>query len=58
MKKFLQYFFLEFIIIFIVGSIGYWILRVPFDFQQILFSSIVSGAVIALALETLQKRKG
>ncbi|MDO8729295.1 MAG: hypothetical protein Q7K26_05440 [bacterium] len=55
MKKFLQYFVLEFIIIFIVGSLGYWILQVPFNLSQILFSSIVSGAIIAFALGRFQK---
>jgi len=56
MKKFLQYFILEFIIIFIIGSIGYWILRAPFDINQILFVSLVSGAIIAYAMLELQKR--
>lgn len=57
MKKFLQYFVLEFIIIFVIGSIGYWILNVPYNLSQILFSSVVSGAIIAFALQTLQKRQ-
>ena len=56
MKKFLQYFVLEFIIIFIVSSLGYWVLSVPFNLSQILLSSITSGAIIAFALQTLQKR--
>lgn len=56
MKKFLQYFVLEFAIIFVIGSIGYWILGTPFDTNQILFVSLVSGAIIAYAILTLQKR--
>lgn len=56
MKKFLQYFILEFTIIFVVGLIGYWILGRPFDINQILFVSLVSGAIIAYAMLTLQKR--
>jgi hypothetical protein len=56
MKKFLQYFALEIIIIFVIGSIGYWILGSPFDINQILFVSLVSGAIIAYAMLTLQKR--
>ena len=56
MKKFLQYFVLEFIIIFVIGSIGYWILGTPFDINQILFVSLVSGVIIAYAMLTLQKR--
>jgi hypothetical protein len=56
MKKFLQYFVLEFVIIFIVGLAGYWILDVPFNLLQILFSSIAAGAIIAFAMLSLQKR--
>ena len=56
MKKFLQYFVLEFIIIFVVGLIGYWILGASFDINQILFVSLVSGAIIAYAMLILQKR--
>ena len=56
MKKFLQYFTLEFIIIFFVGLMGYWILDTPFDVNQILFVSLVSGAIIAYAMLVLQKR--
>jgi len=56
MKKFLQYFVLEFIIIFVVGSIGYWILGTPFDINQLLFISMVSGAIIAAAMATFYKR--
>ena len=55
MKKFLQYFVLEFIIIFVVGSIGYWILGTPFDINQLLFISMVSGAIIAAAMATFYK---
>ncbi|MDD2753790.1 MAG: hypothetical protein PHT44_04245 [Candidatus Portnoybacteria bacterium] len=55
MKKFLQYFVIEFIIIFAVGSTGYWILGAPFDVNQILFVSLVSGAIIAYAMLALQK---
>jgi len=56
MKKFLQYFVLEFIIIFMVGSMGYWVLKVPFNFSQTLLTSIVSGTIIAFAMLVLQKR--
>ena len=56
MKKFVQYFILEFVIIFVIGSIGYWILGAPFDINQILFVSLVSGAIIAYAMLALQKR--
>ena len=56
MKKFLLYFVLEFIIIFVVGSLGYWIVQVPLNLNQIVFSATVSGAIIAFALQTLQKR--
>jgi len=56
MKKFLQYFVLEFVIIFVIGSIGYWILGVSFDINQILFVSLVSGVIIAYAMLALQKR--
>ena len=56
MKKFLQYFVFEFIIIFVVGSIGYWILGKPFDSNQLLFVSMVSGAIIAAAMATFYKR--
>ena len=56
MKKFLQYFVLEFVIIFIVGSAGYWILQVPLNLNQIVLSSTISGAIIAFALQALQKR--
>ena len=56
MKKFLQYFVLEFIIIFVVGLIGYWILDVPFNLLQTFFSSIVAGAIIAFAMLSLPKR--
>lgn len=58
MKKFLQYFVLEFTIIFIIGSVGYWILKVPLNISQILFTSAVSGAVIAFAMQALSKRTG
>ena len=54
MKKFLRYFVLEFTIIFVVGSFGYWILGAPFDVNQTLFVSLVSGAIIAYAMLTLQ----
>jgi hypothetical protein len=54
MKKFLQLFILEFIIVFIVGLGGYWVLKIPFNFLQILITSIVSGAIIALAILKLQ----
>ena len=56
MKKFLQYFVLELVIIFVIGSIGYWILGVSFDINQILFVSLVSGVIIAYAMLALQKR--
>ena len=56
MKKFLQYFILEFIIIFVIGATGYWILQIPLDIPQILFTSAISGAVIAFAMQSLQKR--
>lgn len=56
MKKFLQYFVLEFAIIFIIGSAGYWALKVPYNLFQVLFSSVVSGAIIAYAMHALQKR--
>ena len=55
-KKFLQYFVLEFIIIFVVGSIGYRILGTHFDINQLLFISLVSGAIIAAAMTTFYKR--
>ncbi len=56
MKKFLQYFVLEFIIIFIVGLTGYRMLGKPFDINQLLFISLVSGAIIAAAMATFYKR--
>ena len=56
MKKFLQYFVLEFIIIFVVGSIGYVILGTHFDINQLIFISLVSGAIIAVAMATFFKR--
>ena len=55
MKNFLKYFVLEFIIIFVIGSIGYWILKKPFDVNQTIFVSLVSGIIIAYAMLTLQK---
>lgn len=55
MKRFLQYFVLEVIIIFVIGSIGYRILSVPYNWFQIIFSSVVSGAIIAYAMLTVQK---
>jgi len=56
MKKFLKYFALEFVIIFVVGLMGYWILGTTFDINQTLFISLVSGAIIAYAMLALQKR--
>lgn len=56
MKKFLQYFVLEFIIIFVIGSIGYRVLGTPFNLNQTLFVSFVSGVIISYAMLTLQKR--
>ena len=56
MKKFSQYFILEFAIIFIVGSLGYWMLGTSFDVNQLLFVSLVSGAIIAAAMATFYKR--
>jgi hypothetical protein len=56
MKKFSQYFILEFAIIFIVGSLGYWMLGTPFDVNQLLFVSLVSGAIIAAAMATFYER--
>ena len=50
MKRFVQYFVLEFIIIFAIGSLGYWILKVPFNFNQIIFTSVIAGAIIAFAM--------
>jgi len=55
MKKFLQYFVLEFAIIFIVGLIGYRILNVPYNWLPLLSVSAVSGAVIAFAMWSLKK---
>jgi hypothetical protein len=55
MKKFLQYFAIEFVIIFVVGLIGYWVLNVPYNWSQLLFVSVVSGAVIAFALWSQKK---
>jgi len=57
MRKFIQYFVLEFIIIFVVGLLGYRILGTPLDINQIIFVSLVSGAIIAYAMLALQKRK-
>ena len=57
MKKFLQYFLLEFVIIFVIGSMGYWVLGTPFDANQVIFVSLVSGAIIAYAMLALQKQK-
>ncbi|MDO8557565.1 MAG: hypothetical protein Q7S09_00015 [bacterium] len=57
MKKFLQYFVLEFIIIFVIGSMGYWVLSVPYNMSHILFSSVVSGAIIAFALWAQKKNR-
>jgi len=55
MKKFLQYFVLEFVIISVVGLIGYWILRVPINLPQITLTATVSGAIIAFAMVALWK---
>jgi len=57
MKRFWQYFALEFIIIFIVSSAGYYVLHVPFNFPNIFSSSVVSGAIIAYALQLFFKGK-
>lgn len=56
MKKFLQYSVLEFVIIFVIGSLGGWILQVPLDLNQIVFTSAIAGAIIAFAMQALQKR--
>jgi hypothetical protein len=55
MKKFLQYFVLEFVIISAVGLLGYWILRIPVNLPQITLTATVSGAIIAFAMVTLRK---
>jgi len=56
MKKFLQYFVLEFVIISAVGLLGYWILQMPINLSQITLTATVSGAIIAYAMLALQKR--
>ena len=55
MKRFLQYFILEFVIISAVGLLGYWILRMPINLPQITLTATVSGAIIAFAMVTLRK---
>lgn len=55
MKKFLQYFALEFVIISIIGLLGYWILQIPINLPQITFTATIAGAVIAFAMVTLRK---
>jgi len=54
MKRFLQYFILEFVIISAVGLLGYWILRMPINLPQITLTATVSGAIIAFAMVTLR----
>lgn len=56
MKKFLQYFVLEFVIISAVGLLGYWILQMPINLPQITLTATVSGAIIAYGMLALQKR--
>ena len=56
MKKFLQYFVLEFVIISAVGLLGYWILKMPINLPQITLTATVSGAIIAYAMLAFQKR--
>lgn len=58
MSQFLKYFVLEFVIIFIVGSAGYWLLGVAFNLTQLLFSSVTAGAIIAFALTQTFKKPG
>ena len=56
MKRFLYYFILEFVIITAVGLAGYWILRIPVNLPQITLTAAVSGAIIAYAMLTREKR--
>ncbi len=56
MNRFLKFFVLEFVIIFIIGSLGYWIFKVPFNLNQQLLSSATAAAVIAYALVWSQNR--
>ena len=56
MTRFLKFFILEFTIIFVVGSLGYWIFKVPFNLNQQLLTSATAAAVIAYALVRLQNR--
>ncbi|MEK7156761.1 MAG: hypothetical protein AAB790_03055 [Patescibacteria group bacterium] len=56
MKQFLKYFVLEFAVIFIIGSIGYWVLEVPFNLNQQILTSAAAGAIIAYALVWSQNR--
>ena len=55
MKRFLQYFILEFVIISAVGLLGYWILQMPVNLPQITLTATVSGAIIAFAMVTFRK---
>ena len=55
MKKFLQYFVFEFVIISAVGLLGYWILQMPVNLPQITLTATISGAIIAFAMLTLRK---
>ncbi|MCR4277691.1 MAG: hypothetical protein NUV85_01595 [Candidatus Berkelbacteria bacterium] len=57
MTQFIKYFILEFAIIFAVGSLGYWVLKVPFNLNQQLLSSGTAAAIIAYALVWSQNRK-
>jgi hypothetical protein len=54
-KKILQYFVLEFVIISVVGLLGYWILQMPVNLPQITLTATISGAIIAFAMITFRK---
>ena len=57
MKQFLKFFVLEFVIIFVIGSLGYWFFEVPFNLNQQLLSSATAAAVLAYALVWSQSRR-
>ena len=57
MMQFLKFFVLEFVIIFIIGALGYWVFKVPFNLNQQILSSATAAAVIAYALVWSQSRR-
>jgi uncharacterized membrane protein len=55
--QFLKYFVLEFAIIFVVGTLSYWLMGVPYNTAQLIFSAVVAGGIIAGTMVWMQNRR-